>query len=205
MIMAGNKEKSNPIPSRGKRTGAKREAEAGRKGLENLLAKHGVTDFKWIDPKTIVVSRWVRMKCMFGCSEYGRTATCPPNVPSVEECREFFRDYKRAVIIHYEKTVAKPEDRHAWTRKTNLGLVELEREVFLSGCEKAFLLFMDSCTICAQCSGKRETCIEPRKARPTPEAMAVDVFATVRKAGYPIKVLARTDEPMNRYAFLLLD
>jgi len=182
-----------------------RAAGVRRGNLEKLLAKHGIKDFKWIDPKSIVVSHWVRMKCMFGCGEYGRTATCPPQVPSVEECSKFFRDYRQAVIIHFEKTVAKPEDRHAWTRTVNLRLVELEREVFLSGCEKAFLLFMDSCTICAQCAGKREACIEPRKARPTPEAMAVDVYATVRKAGYPIQVLARTDEAMNRYAFLLID
>jgi len=203
--MAARKKRPAPSSSSAKKAGPARAGEAKGKGLEKLLAKHGITDFKWIDPKTIVVSHWVRMKCMFGCNEYGRTATCPPHVPSLEECRKFFRDYKRAIIIHYQKTVAKPEDRHEWTRKTNLSLVELEREVFLSGWEKAFLLFMDSCTICAQCTGKRETCLDPRKARPTPEAMAVDVFATVRKAGYPIQVLASTDEPMNRYAFLLLD
>jgi hypothetical protein len=34
--------------------------------------------------------------------------------------------------------------------------------------------------------------------------MAVDVFSTVRKAGYPIEVLADTSLAMNRYAFLMI-
>jgi predicted metal-binding protein len=51
--------------------------------LEALFVKHGYTDFRWIDAKEIVVAQWVRMKCMFGCGEFGRNACCPPNVPSV--------------------------------------------------------------------------------------------------------------------------
>ena len=35
--------------------------------------------------------------------------------------------------------------------------------------------------------------------------MAVDVFATVRAAGFPIRVLSTTAETMNRYAILLVD
>ncbi len=173
--------------------------------LEGMFQKHGFTDFRWLEPKEVVVAQWVRMKCLYGCQEYGRTASCPPAVPSVVECERFFREYRRAVVFHFLKKVTRPEDRFAWTRKINLSLLKLERDVFLSGYEKAFLLFMDSCNICAECSGRRETCKQPRMARPTPEAMAVDVFATVRKLGYPIEVLSRYDQPMNRYAFLLIE
>jgi len=34
--------------------------------------------------------------------------------------------------------------------------------------------------------------------------MAVDVFETVRKIGYPIEVLYDYSQEMNRYAFLLI-
>ncbi len=176
-----------------------------KKALEATFRKHGFKDFKWIDPQKIVVSRWVRMKCMFGCSEYGRTATCPPNVPTMAECKEFFREYKNAVVFRFPKSVPKPEARHAWTRKLNLALLKLEREVFVAGHEKAFLLFLDSCNICSECMGKKEACKEPRLARPTPEAMAIDVFSTVRAVGYPIQVLSDYSQPMNRYAFLFVD
>ena len=83
--------------------------------LEELFRKHEFTEFKWIKPDDIVVSQWVRMKCMFGCGTYGKHASCPPNVPSVHECEKFFREYDTAVIFHFGKKLEHPEDRHAWS------------------------------------------------------------------------------------------
>ena len=173
--------------------------------LGALFAEHGYEDFKWMDPKDVVVSHWVRMKCMYGCKSYGRNASCPPNVPSVAECQQFFTEYHRAALFHFTKRVDKPEDRHAWPRKVNQKLLQLERAVFLAGYHKAFLLAMDSCAICATCPGTRGACTHPMAARPSPEAMAVDVFATVRRQHYPIQVLPDHDQEMNRYALLLIE
>lgn len=147
------------------------------------------------------------MKCIFGCPGYGQIASCPPNTPSVTECKKFFREYNTGVIFHFEKQFEDQEDRHAWSRELNLKLIELEREVFLSGNVKAFLLFMDSCEICKNegCTKVREDCKHQKLSRPTPEGMVIDVFATVRKIGYPIEVLKDTTETMNRYAFLLVE
>ena len=172
--------------------------------LEELFKTHGFTDFKWLNPRNIVVSRWVRMKCMFGCKEYGENASCPPNVPSVAECEKFFLEYADSVVFHFEKQMEKPEDRHAWTQQVNSALLKLEREVFLSGYERAFLLFMDSCSFCVDCPGERAKCKNPKVSRPTGEAMAVDVYTTVRKVGYPIHVLPDYSQSMNRYAFLMI-
>ena len=173
--------------------------------LEGLFRKRGYRDYKWIDPEKIIVSQWVRMKCMYGCGEYGQNASCPPNVPAVSECERFFREYSTAVIFHFDKKVDKPEDRHNWSKKVNTKLVKLEREVFLSGYERAFLLYMDSCCICPDCSTERENCKEPRLSRPSPEAMAVDVFTTVRQFDFPINVRTDYSEKMDRYAFLLIE
>jgi predicted metal-binding protein len=180
------------------------ENMTARDELERIFLKNGL-DFKWIDPKKIVVSNWVRMKCMYGCPDYGRVASCPPNTPSIPECQKFFQEYNDAVVFHFEKRVAKPEDRHAWTREVNSSLLKIEREVFLSGHRKAFLLFMDSCELCEKCTGKRETCKQPKLSRPTPEALGVDVYATVAQIGYPIQVLKDYSEKMNRYAFLMIE
>ena len=137
-----------------KRTANRREM--GRKELKMIFKRHGYDDFKWIDPKSIVVAQWARMKCTFGCKNYWKCGTCPSNTPSVSECKEFFQGYKTGVVFHFTKTVHRPEDRFAWTRKVNSKLLKLEREVFLSGFYKAFLLFMDSCNLCASCSGVRQ-------------------------------------------------
>ena len=173
--------------------------------LEALFAKHGFADFKWVDPAAIIVSEWVRMKCMYGCGGFGKNACCPPNTLPVVECRRFFDDYRTAAIFHFEKKVAKPEDRHQWCRGINEKLLALEREVFFSGYHKAFLLFVDSCHLCAECASTRAECKNPKSARPAPEAMAVDVFATARNCGYPIEVLSEYSQAMNRYAFLLVE
>ncbi len=172
---------------------------------EALFAGHGFTDFRWLDAKEIVVAEWVRMKCRYGCVEYGRNAACPPNTPSVEECGRFFLNYEKAAVFHFEKRVAKPEARHDWSRGVNAALLKLERDVFLAGFPKAFLVAMDSCSLCENCAGKREACLRPKEARPTADALAVDVFTTVRKLGYPIQVLPDYDRAMNRYAFLLVE
>ena len=50
----------------------------------------------------------------------------------------------------------------------------------------------------AECRGPRA------RARP-PRLWPVDVFSTVRKHGLPIEVLSEYDQPMNRYAFLLIE
>ena len=89
--------------------------EGNYQDLKELFQKYGYQDFKFIDPEKIVVSQWVRMKCMYGCGEYGQNASCPPNVPSVSECERFFREYSIAVVFHFGKKVDQPEDRHAWS------------------------------------------------------------------------------------------
>jgi predicted metal-binding protein len=184
---------------------APRPSRKGTKELERLFSQHGFTDFRWLDPSDIVVAEWVRMKCLYGCVEYGKNAACPPNAPPVDACARFFREYKRAAVFHFAKKVDRPEDRHAWSRKLSLELLKLEHAVFKSGYVKAFLIFFDSCGVCLECAASRAACKEPKLSRPTADALAVDVFSTVRKIGYPIEVLSEYDQEMNRYAFLLID
>jgi predicted metal-binding protein len=173
--------------------------------LENVYRTHSFTDYKWIDPKLIVVAQWVRMKCMYGCGEYGRNASCPPNVPSILESERFFREYEKATVFHFPKTFNDPGDRHKWSHNINTQLLALEREVFISGYSKAFMLFMDSCSRCKECAGDRKACKDSKRVRPTPEAMGVDVFSTVRSIGYPIEVLDDYKRTMNRYAILMVE
>ncbi|MFX0087915.1 MAG: DUF2284 domain-containing protein [Candidatus Hodarchaeota archaeon] len=173
--------------------------------LEKNFVKNGFNDYKWIDTEKIVVSYWVRMKCMYGCPEYGRKASCPPNVPSVHDSKKFILDYKKAVIFHFAKAFSNPEDRHEWTKKIDLDLLRLEKDIFLAGYVKVFLLLIASCQLCQECTEKRETCKYPKKSRPTPEALGIDVFSTVKQVNYPIEVLRDPTEKMNRYAILLID
>ncbi len=180
------------------------ESSEHRQKLASVFKNREYDDFKWIAPDKIVVSQWVRMKCMYGCPGYGKHACCPPNVPSVSESERFFREYTEAVIFRFAKKFDDPEERHDWTKKIDAGLIKLEREVFLSGHERAFLLVPDCCALCADCSATRENCEHPKLSRPTAEALAIDVYTTVRSVGFPIQVLADKSQEMNRYAFLMI-
>ena len=144
------------------------------------------------------------MKCLYGCPSFGKGASCPPNTPSVTECRDLFDEYTDIAIFHFPLEVARPEDRHAIVTETDRNLLGLEKEVFLSGHVKTFLLFAGNCKLCKECTSSREDCKHPELSRPTSEALAVDVFSTARAVGYPIKVLQDYNETMNRYAFLLV-
>ncbi len=173
--------------------------------MEKLFTEHGFTDFKWLDPKEIEVAQWVRMKCCFGCDEYAQKACCPPNMPKFSECQRFFGEYQHATVFHFEKQIKGDDEKKKWYMDVSKRLLAVEREVFLQGHYKAFVMFMSSCPFCTDCVPKKEDCKHPEMRRPTPEAFFMDVYETVRKIGYPIQVLTDFKDPMNRYAFLLID
>ena len=172
--------------------------------LETIFKDDGFPDFKWIDPEQIVVAQWVRMKCMFGCPNYGHKAACPPQTPSVTECQRFFNEYSDAVVFHLRLQNDNPEERAEWYKQMAMKFIELERRVFLAGFERVFSLLFGGCYLCQECKSERSLCILPEKARPAPEGLAVDVFSTVKKLGYQISVRTDYTQVMDRYVFLMV-
>jgi predicted metal-binding protein len=173
--------------------------------LEGMFQAHGFDDFRWLTPGDIAVAEWVRMKCAYGCEEYGKNVACPPNNPAVEACERFIREYTGSAIFRFHLAARDREERKTLSRDIDGRLLELERAVFLSGYHKAFMMLMGGCPLCEICAGRPEDCLHPGSARPTPEGFAVDLFATARSVGYPLEVLTDYAQPMNRYAILLVE
>lgn len=173
---------------------------ADQAALQRLFQQNGCREFRWIDPTEIVVAQWVRLKCAFGCDSYGRSAACPPNTPSIAECRALLHEYRIASIFRYDVRFHDADERSAWTRQTNLDLLKLEQEVVAAGHPKAFLLFLDSCNFCRDCAKSRTGCRNRTMARPSPQAMGIDVVATATRIGFP-----ENGEGGRNYAFLLLE
>jgi predicted metal-binding protein len=178
---------------------------SSREELEALFQQHGCANFKWMEAQQIMVSYWVRMKCTFGCDTYGQKASCPPNTPSVEDCRAFISEYRTAAIFHFSAALPERDSREQWLRGINAKMLKLERAVFLAGYQKAFAMPAATCRLCADCQDSRCDCTHLDASRPAPEAMAIDVFGTARRMGYPIQVLTDVAQEMNRYAILLLE
>lgn len=108
-------------------------------------------------------------------------------------------------VFRVQAQVEDSEERYAWSAGENSALLKVEREVFLHGFPKAFLLFLDECCLCCECPGTRIECKNLKSCRPCPEALAIDVFATVRAYNYPIEVLTDYRQVMNRYSFLPIE
>ncbi|MDR3166209.1 MAG: DUF2284 domain-containing protein [Synergistaceae bacterium] len=172
--------------------------------IDKIIKQYGFTDYKWIVPqKNIIVSRWVRFHCEFGCNNYGKNGGCPPAVPSVEECRKMICEYENGVIFHFS---IQSEDKKDHLKRM-LSLYELEREIFLAGYYKVFLLQYGSCIFCNDCQaeGDRVKCVNRVKSRPGADAMGIDVYQTAHSVGYPVQVVRNYDEATNRFGFLLID
>ncbi len=172
--------------------------------IEELLYKQDFSDFRWIDPREIIVAQWVRVKCTFGCADYG-LGTCPPHTPSVEECERFFKEYESGIIIRLSKFADKNSYPGEWSKEMTGKLLNIEREIFLKGFQKALLLNQTCCTLCGDCSGNRVDCKDKARSRPSPESFAVDVYQTVRNSGMEINVVAENPAEMHRIAILLIE
>jgi len=179
--------------------------KAAQRRIEEMAKSHGLKDFEWIQPKSIITGQWVRMKCTYGCPSYGQKGCCPPEVPSVTECERFFKEYQKGLLFHLAQKFKKPEMRFRWYSKQNQRMLDLEREVFLSGYYKAFVFPQAPCRLCDPCTASKQGCRHPYLARPTLEAFGVDVYATARKMGYPIQVVKGYEEEMNRFGLLLVE
>lgn len=173
--------------------------------IEEMARAHDLKEFKWIDPKSIITQHWVRAKCLYGCRRYGKGGCCPPEVPPVGECENFFKEYHSGLFFHFAQKFEDPEMRFPWTKEVNRRILDLEKEVFLSGFYKAFVFPPGVCNVCDQCTGSKRECLQPYLARPTLEAFCVDVYATARNMGYPVQVLRDYHEEMNRFGLLLVE
>jgi predicted metal-binding protein len=172
--------------------------------IESILKNQDLSDYKWINPKEIVVAHWVRVKCTFGCADYG-LGTCPPNTPSVHDCDSFFKEYETGMIIRLNKFADKNAYPSEWSREMTNKLLSIEREIFLLGYQKVFLLNQTCCTLCKECTGNRLDCKDKTKSRPSPESFAVDVYKTVRNVGLDINVISENPSEINRIAILLVE
>lgn len=171
--------------------------------VDSILDTAGFPDRKWVAPSSMTVSQWVRVKCMFGCPDYGRNASCPPNVPSVSECRELLSEYSHSVLIHLVCDVP-AEARKEWCRANHRALLDAEKQIFLGGCERVFLLSFDNCNLCDECVPLPSDCPLPYTRRPTMEAFAIDVYSSVRHHGYSVSVKKDPNETADRFALMLV-
>mgnify|MGYP005844961495 CR=1 FL=1 len=70
--------------------------------LRKMALEKGAVDAKIITTDKIVVEDRIVLKCKVGCTNYGKTLTCPPYAPTPEEFRKIVREYSYALFMKFK-------------------------------------------------------------------------------------------------------
>ena len=173
----------------------------------------------------VVVAERVRLKCRVPlCSSYGRNLMCPPNVPEPHEMRAALAGYRLALVVQQAIPLTQTEvgarfggrtyaEAHAEPGYVSVAadsqnrfaalMTALEAAAFKRGLRFAAAFSGGDCVLCPECVGQHssEPCRHPFAARPSMEAVGIDVVATAANAGLAIELPA-ADHP--RWTGLLL-
>jgi predicted metal-binding protein len=185
-------------------------------GLQGNLQKYrekalelGATKAMVVATEDIPVDERVTLKCQIPrCFGYGAGAHCPPNTLKPAELREILKGYRWAVffikdvppqVIVRDKATIK--ERIAAYQDVYRIVNDVESMAFYDGHYLAFGFAAGSCrhTFCSQ----QETCqaMEGKKcrfslrSRPSMEAVGIDVYHMVAKAGWDIYPIGSDAKP----------
>lgn len=197
------------------------------KDIDGLLSelKSVHEDLHLISTDIIVVGNWVRLKCKYGCENYGKHLCCPPFTPTPDETRAILSEYRNAALARFEvKADSKLPPKHALRAMSNSvakiqkTLADLEKSAFLAGYYKAFGMNAMPCALCETCIieeiQKKDQavfdldgvkCRNKQIMRPSMESLGIDVFQTVKNAGFKARVLKDSKETVELFGLILLD
>ena len=133
------------------------------------------------------------LKCMYGCSDWGKRWTCPAASKRLKpwEAERILKRYHWGLLIHTDN----PKLAHEIS-------LEVEMKAFFDGYPFAFSII--DCYLCETCAFP-DPCRFPKKSRPELQALGIDVYATVRTQGLPIMPLKTRNEKPNYYALVLIE
>ena len=90
------------------------------------------------------------------------------------------------------------------SRRLNDAAYGLEGAPFLTGFHEAWMMGAGPCDVCASCHVEGP-CVRPERARPSMDGCGIDVFTTVRNAGWTIEVVQDECDEYRYFACVLVD
>lgn len=174
--------------------------------VKNLALEKGAFRAEIISSNQVVVDERVRLKCQVPlCPDFGNNLRCPPNTMPVAEFKNMLEKYSYALIVQVKSGGPDEERLVKAERDVQLILGDLEKKALALGWYFAAGLGAACCRICPECVGARSglPCRNPGQARPSAEAMGIDVLRTAERAGIPFS-LDYTEEVIFT-GILLLD
>ncbi len=144
-----------------------------QKLIEEAVSR-GAVNAKVILTHTITLGNWTRLKCQFGCPEFGKRFTCPTFTPSTQEMSDILRDYENAIVVEAKDSAS--------VHGLVLGIESFLRQ---KGYSKAFGIGALPCDLCEVCTVDTH-CEHPQEARPTLQGCSIDVFQTMSNIGWKL-------------------
>jgi predicted metal-binding protein len=167
----------------------------------------GATDARIISARQVVVDPRVRLKCLVPrCHLYGETPNCPPYTPELHQMRRILEKYNYAILVKNDVLPAEDfVDDEKWYKahmahqaKTHHIVSGVEALAFNDGYYFAAGFAAGGCKT-ALCGGRicqfldSGRCRFPLKARPSMEAVGIDVYRLVSLVGWEIYPVAHKD------------
>jgi len=161
--------------------------------LERFAIEKGAIKAIRIPIEKVVLDERVYYKCLYGCPNYNTSKMCPPNTPLPLDFERAMRKFQWGILVQ-----TRPQD------IVDI-VVAVEREAFLMGHYLALGLKGGSCFLCSECTAADEPCRHPEKARPSMEALGIDVFATLKNVDISASVKTSGEEEWFFHGLILVE
>ena len=163
--------------------------------LEHHARNLGLDPVTGFDPTHLVPEERIRDLCRPNkCGNYRTNHMCPPLVGTLDDARAQLARFDHAYLLQYTEVLNVSEDWEGVVR-TKLELhekiLELEGRLRGEGLDTVWGLIGGSCGLCIPCTaaegeprGRPEKpCTRPEDARPSMEALGIDVLAVLADLG----------------------
>jgi predicted metal-binding protein len=153
--------------------------QVGRLGFDLCLG---------FDPASLVPEDRIRGYCMENrCGSYNANHMCPPRVGSLGEVAARLQGFPEGVLLQYSRRMDVANDREGVIR-TKLEfhrlILRLEQRLKKRGVNQVWGLIGGNCELCRTCTAVEDNpCRHPEKARPSLEAIGVDVVGLLERLG----------------------
>ncbi|MEW5921329.1 MAG: DUF2284 domain-containing protein [Bacillota bacterium] len=147
-----------------------------------------------IAPSQVVVDERVRLKCRVPiCDAYNQSLMCPPNTLTVDEFKKLLSMYSEAILIQVRAKGSSEEEIIAAEVHVQNLISDLETKALMAGNYFVAGFGAAQCRLCPVCVGVKsgERCRHPFRARPSMEAVGINIYKTCENAGVPIRPLDR--------------
>lgn len=137
------------------------------------------------------------------CPGYGKSAYCPPHAPPPTEVRKLIRSYRSALLfkIDVPTEILLSRDRYGVFKEVYILISRLKQYLREQGCSRIEGFAAGSCkpVFCPHDPCRVLTgggpCRFPDLARPSMEAVGINVFELVQRVGWPIQRLNAHSDP----------